>query len=386
MNVDLGQASQLRDALVGRLERQGSIHDPNIAAAMRAVPRHQFVTEFPLTTAYRDEVVPVKSSNGEPISTLSQPSAIATMLEQLRLQPGHRVLEIGAGTGYNAALIAAIVGHGDLVSTIELDDDLAAIARANLKASGFADVRVITRDGFAGAPEHAPFDRIELSVASRLISPNWVEQLVEGGVLVGPIHVKGLPFLTPAVRKEGDRLVSESIRACTFVPMRGKAAIPAARFRLPVRPELRFTWESNDEFPAGLLMRILKKPSRPYGEIPVAWSAAMYLLLTRDNVFYAETEDRRHRGISLFDRRSESLAAVISSSDGWGGTTVVVYGDDDAYTELITGLDEWAKRGHPGLEALQLTFVPSSAPMDMPDAYRIAKPYFDCIASYRRAE
>jgi len=380
---EAAQAERLRHALVAQLERQGTIRSPRIAAAMRAVPRHAFVPALPLTAAYRDEVVPVKISDREPTSTLSQPTAIATMLEQLQLAPGLRVLEVGTGTGYNAALLSVVAGSDDLVTTIDLDADLAERARGHLAACGHAGLRVLAGDGFFGAPARAPFDRIELSVATRVLSPYWLAQLADGGLLVGPLHVKGLPFLTPAFRKHGERLVAESIRACTFVLMRGAAASPPATFRLPVRPELRFVWESSDEFPAGLLTRILKKEGRPRGDIPVAWAAATYVLLTRDDTFYAETDDHQYRGIALFDRDTESLASVISASDGWGSPGVITYGGDTAYDRLGAALDAWTHAGRPGLDALRLTAVPSGAPVALADgAHRIPKPHVDIIAAY----
>jgi methyltransferase of FxLD system len=381
--TDSPETVRLRNALVAQLEREGTIRDTRIAAALRRVPRHAFVPELPAARAYRDEVVPVKYENQEPVSTLSQPSAIVTMLEQLELASGLRVLEVGAGTGYNAALLAELVEADELVSAIDLDDDLTARARRALDATGHAGLRIVTGDGFYGLPQRAPFDRIELSVATRIISPHWVEQLVEGGLLVVPLHLKGLRFLTPAWRKHGDTLRSESIRACTFVLLRGTGAAERATFRLPVRPELRFVWESDDEFPAGLLTRILKREGRARGELPVSWAAATYLLLTHEDAFYAETADRRLRGIALFDRASESLAVLISATDGWGASSAITYGDETAYERLSAALQDWVNQGRPGLRELRLRAVPAGTDVELqPGEHRIPKPYFDLIASY----
>ena len=375
------QAAGLRRAMVAQLEARWVIRNPRIAAATRRVPRHVFVPDVPLNYAYRDEVVPVKYQESKAVITLSQPSAIATMLEQLQVEPGMHVLEVGAGTGYNAALLAELAEGDRLVATIDIDVDLIKNARGVLDAAGYPGVRVITADGFRGAQELAPFDRIELSVATRVISPHLVDQVVDGGLLVGPLHIKGLPFLTPSFRKQGNQLMSESIRVRSFVPLRGEAATTTPTFRLPVRPELRFVWEANDEFPAGLLTRILRDNSRSRGEIPVSWAAATYLLLTDEDAFYAETGDQRMRWIALVDRASESLAAIISSADGWGATAVVTYGPDDAYKRMQRRIEVWVRAVRPGTEALRLTAVPSGEGVK-PEQHRARKPFFDVIASY----
>jgi protein-L-isoaspartate(D-aspartate) O-methyltransferase len=380
---DTPESERLREALIRRLTHENTLRNPRIAAALRSVPRHAFVPASSLEHSYQDTVVPVKYAGDEPISTLSQPSAIVVMLEQLQLEPGMRVLEIGTGTGYNAALLAALVGSKGEVTTVDIDENLTTSAGHILHHIGYSAVNVHAGDGFFGAQEWAPFDRIELSVASDSISPAWIEQMIDGGLLVGPIHVKGLQFLTPAFRKHGPRLVSESVQACRFLPLRGSAAVAGATFRLPVRPELRFVWESPDEFPAGVLMRSLRHEREVQEEISVPWAAAAYVLLTNQDAFFAESEDRRARGIALLDRETESLATIISASDGWGTATVVTYGGDGAHNHLAASIDEWSRRGRPGLKDLRLTAIQSPGPDNLgPGEHLIRKPQFDLIASY----
>ncbi len=380
---DTPESTRLREALVHRLTHQATLRDPRIAAALRTVPRHAFVPDTSLEHSYQDTVVPVKYAGGEPVSTLSQPSAIVVMLEQLQLEPGMRVLEIGTGTGYNAALLAELVGPSGEVTTVDIDEDLSAGAADVLRRVGYGAVNLHMGDGFFGARYWAPFDRIELSVASESISPSWTEQMVDGGMLVGPIHVKGLQFLTPALRKHGSRLVSESVRACSFLPLRGSGAGTGTTFRLPVRPELRFVWESPDEFPAGVLTRILRHEREVRDEVPVAWAAAAYVLLTNEDVFLAESADRRVRGIMLLDRESESLASIISASDGWGTAAVVLYGGDGAHKRLAASIDAWSRRGRPGIEDLRLTAIPSPGAENLGTGeHLIRKPHFDLVAHY----
>ena len=380
---DTRESTRLREALIQKLTHEATLRDPRLVAALRAVPRHVFVPEASLERSYQDAVVPVKYADDELLSTLSQPSAIVVMLEQLQVREGMRVLEIGTGTGYNAALLAELVGPNGHVTTMDIDEDLTSRARRALQHVGHGAVNVHASDGFFGAGEWAPYDRIELSAATQVISPSWVEQLVDGGLLVGPVNVKGLPFLTPAFRKRGPRLVAESMRACSFLALRGSAAAAGATFRLPVRPKLRFVWESPDEFPAGVLTRVFRHKRQVRDEVPIAWGAAAYVLLTNSDAFLTEANDGRVRGISLLDRESESLATIMTSSDGWGTAGVVVYGGDSAHACLAASIDEWAKRGRPGVEALQLTAVPSPGPERLgPGEYLVQKPYYDLIASY----
>ena len=223
-------AEALRAALVETLRARGRLQSPAIAAAFAQVPRHLFVPEVSLEEAYRDTFIATKRQpDGEVISSSSQPEIMAIMLEQLDLQPGQRVLEIGAGTGYNAALLAHVVGDGALVTTLDLDEDIVAGARAHLGAAGVTGVRVVCADGWAGCVEAAPFDRIILTVGAHDISPTWRAQLAPGGRLVLPL---GLPAVQASVAfaERNGILESVSVRPCQFMRLRGSAAIP-------IRPE-----------------------------------------------------------------------------------------------------------------------------------------------------
>ncbi|MFB9180528.1 rRNA adenine N-6-methyltransferase family protein [Dactylosporangium sucinum] len=134
---------------------------PQVEAAFRTVPRHLFLPDVPLEVAYgRKPVVTRRAADGTSVSSASSPKLVATMLEQLAVQPGQRVLEIGAATGINAALLAELVGPTGTVVTIELDDDLAASATESLEAAGYPQVEVIYGDGALGHPDHAAYDLI----------------------------------------------------------------------------------------------------------------------------------------------------------------------------------------------------------------------------------
>src|SRR5213593_736349 len=129
-------AFALHRALIDALVRRNAIKDSRVEAAFRAIPHHLFLPDVPLAEVYRNEAIPTKIVDGEAVSSSSQPEIMAIMLEQLALEPGLRVLEIGAGTGYNAALMAHVVGEKGAVVTMDFDADLVDDARAHLAAAG----------------------------------------------------------------------------------------------------------------------------------------------------------------------------------------------------------------------------------------------------------
>jgi protein-L-isoaspartate(D-aspartate) O-methyltransferase len=213
----------MHQALVDQLKKNGYIHDARAEAAFRAVPRHLFLPGVPLDEVYRDEAIATRSINGQVVSSSSQPTIMAIMLEQLRLQPGHRVLEIGSGTGYNAALMAHIVGETGEVITIDIDEDIVEAARAHLISSGFGNVHVLCADGGLGYPDAAPYDRIILTVNAADITPAWHTQLKPDGRLLLPLVLRG-PQASIAFMPIEDHLESLSVRACGFVGLRGAFA------------------------------------------------------------------------------------------------------------------------------------------------------------------
>lgn len=220
------EAQAARARLARALRDSGRVLTPAIVAAFESVPRHVFVPELPLAQAYQDEALVIKyGADGVPVSSSSQPAMMAIMAEQLDLRPGQRVLEIGTGTGYNAAVLAHIVGPGGRVVTVDIDGGLVARARAGLDATGYPDVRVIQADGGYGDPAGAPFDRIIVTAGAWDIAPAWLEQLTPGGRLVLPLAIRGIQFSVALDRRDG-RWVSASAFRCGFVRMTGAFADP----------------------------------------------------------------------------------------------------------------------------------------------------------------
>jgi protein-L-isoaspartate(D-aspartate) O-methyltransferase len=197
-----------------------------VAGALRVVPRHVFLPEVAPEAAYRDEAIVTKrSADGQPTSSSSQPTIMAIMLDQLGLAPGHRVLEIGAGTGYNAALLKHIVGAAGVVVSIDLDEDVAAGAREHLAAAGCPDVTVVCGDGAAGYPAEAPYDRVIATVGVSDLAPAWLSQLAPGGRIVVPLDLRGAQR-SVAFERAGGCWQSRSVVPCGFMRMRGSLAGP----------------------------------------------------------------------------------------------------------------------------------------------------------------
>jgi protein-L-isoaspartate(D-aspartate) O-methyltransferase len=191
------------------------IRDERVLAAMGKVPRHEFIPRESRRFAYADSPLPIGHDQ-----TISQPFIVAFMTEQLQPQPGDRVLEIGTGSGYQAAVLAELVKE---VCTIEIVKALAERARRDLDRLGYRNVAVKAADGYKGWPEKAPFDAVIVTCAPDHIPKPLIEQLKEGGRMIIPVGPEGaVQSLYVMTKKEG-RMTRESVLPVRFVPMTGEA-------------------------------------------------------------------------------------------------------------------------------------------------------------------
>lgn len=199
------------------------------------MPREKFLPGVDLKTAYAPRPVVIKrAADDTAVSSASSPYIVASMLEQLNIQPGDAVVEIGAATGINAALMAELTGRGGRVVTIEFDDDLATGARDHLTTAGYDTVTVICGDGAFGHAPAAPYDRIIVTAGAWDISAAWWDQLAVGGRIVVPLrlHGSGMTRSVAFDLKTPDHAVSTSAVVCGFVPMRGAAEMGERHVRL----------------------------------------------------------------------------------------------------------------------------------------------------------
>jgi protein-L-isoaspartate(D-aspartate) O-methyltransferase len=209
--------AQARLEMVAQTIQARGISDPDVLRAMRTVPRHQFVPSDYIDQAYEDHPLPIGYGQ-----TISQPYVVAWMTELLKLRPGEKVLEIGTGSGYQAAILAELGGLE--IYSIEIVPELAQSAAARLEATGYSQVKTKQGDGYYGWPEYAPFDAIIVTAAPDHLPAPLVAQLKEGGRLVIPIGPPGeYQTLWKFVNLSG-QLTAYNIGGVSFVPFTGSGA------------------------------------------------------------------------------------------------------------------------------------------------------------------
>lgn len=196
-----------------QIEGRG-IRDKAVIDAMRTVERHKFVPDNMVQSAYDDSPLPIGYGQ-----TISQPYMVAYMTEIIKPKPGHKILEIGAGSGYQAAVLAEII---DSVFTIEIIPELWKSSSERLKKLGYDNVKCMNEDGYYGWEEHAPFDAVVVTAATEFIPPPLIKQLKEGGKMIIPV---GSPFLVQTltlVEKNNGKIRTRSLMPVRFVPFTRK--------------------------------------------------------------------------------------------------------------------------------------------------------------------
>jgi protein-L-isoaspartate(D-aspartate) O-methyltransferase len=242
--------------MVAHLRERGGLTDPRVAAVLGRVPRHVFVPGTDLTEAYADEAIVTRYRDGWPVSSASQPAMVAAMLEQLRLPDGGSVLEVGAGTGYNAALLSALAGASGRVVSIDIDPEVADEARSHLAAAGAANVEVICGDGAQGWPGGAPYDGIIVTAGASDLAPAWASQLAPGGRLVVPLSIRGVQQCVAFTPADG-QLSSVAVCGCQFMPLTGAMANGDQRLPVPGHPGVYLQAAAGTDVDAALVAGVL---------------------------------------------------------------------------------------------------------------------------------
>ena len=363
-----GQAHvrQLIDGYADRLTAEGAIRSPAVERAVRTVRRHRLLETFfhrpvgaaDFTTVDHD---PVRARPGDleliysdtalgtrlverfgarlPASSTSQPSLVADMLELLELTRGARALEIGAGTGYNAALLAELVGDQRLVITVDVAEDVVAQTRRLLTGAGYPGITVLCRDGFDGVGERAPFDRIVATVGCADISPQWAEQLAEDGRLLVPLrHAGGHPLLL--LWREDGGLRGRVARWAGFMDARGQLDADRLWSRGIVEPDDQGAVGERAPWPGFGASETDPGPEDPVEE--------------QDFLFYPGLVDRRAcwapGGVALSDGRNGWATADPSGIRWWR--------DEALADDLDCHHADWLAIGRPTLGDYQVAFVP----------------------------
>ena len=206
-----------RDRLVESLKLRGYVTSKAVETAMRRVPREEFLPPEIREDAYVDTPLPIGEGQ-----TISAPHMVAIMVEHFDLKPGLKVLEIGTGSGYHAAVCAEIIAPDGHIYSMERITSLASFAESNLKKTGYSKlVTVILGDGTKGLPEQAPFDRIFVAAGAPDVPPPLTDQLADGGRLLIPVGGRWYQDLMRVTRK-GKKLETENLGGCIFVPLIGE--------------------------------------------------------------------------------------------------------------------------------------------------------------------
>lgn len=373
------EALIFRQALVGALKNRGDLLDPAIEAALLAVPRHVFLSDLPLERAYADEAVPVKrDADGTVLSSASQPSMIALMLRQLALHPGDNVLEIGAGTGYNAALMQHIVGREGTVTSVEIDKQVADQARVNLQHTGMGEVTIVESDGALGYAPRASYDRIIATAAVWDIPPAWIKQLKPNGILVAPVG--GAAQYSAAFRLQPDgSLYSRQNIPCRFIALRGIASGPPVYRRVnasgltlvsdsigqidPIAAHLLLS-EDGEQNQLGLTLTPAEywQGLLPYLELntPEGFIFAGYVVADNQIAYGMEGS-----GFALIAPGSACFVPFHGQGQAYA------FAGADAFMAMRQVISEWDAAGRPGCDRLRIRLLPKKLDRPAPAAGQV---------------
>jgi protein-L-isoaspartate(D-aspartate) O-methyltransferase len=367
----------LLGAMVEGLKARGSLSDARVEDATRAVPRHEFLRdECTAEEAYTGEVLRVlASSDGGTLSTISDVRSVVGLLQILNLQPGENALEIGLGTGYNAALMAHLVRPG-AVTSVDSEELLVRLAAENLHRLGVDNVRPIARDGWLGDAASGPFDAILATVGVSDLSPHWTGQLRERGRMLVPLWISATVRPGVLFEKRGERFFGRALGTQRYIMLKGRAVddlgdwvIVGDGFWMLRRASVE-AWEVLK----GLLARgpTIEEPFDVEDEGWPSWPT--WLGLEDPNVFIT------NNGLTgLFDLQTPGLA-VVDTSD----RTVRSYGDPATYEHLV----ELVLRRRPSsgkslvgraMSELTVEAVPSGSGVEPPDGWLFSREHYDFI-------
>lgn len=353
-------------SLVAEMKHGGELRDARLEQAFLRVPREAFLPGLPPEQVYVDKAIPIKRDpDGSVVSSSSQPSMMALMIEQLRLAPGMNVLEIGAGSGYNAAIMQEVVGKTGRVTTIEYDPVIAQQAQDNLQRAAMSGIMVVHGDGAAGFDPRAAYDRIIATVGVWDVPSAWVRQLKPRGIIVAPIWLEGWQYSAAFQAQPDGSLFSERNLPCGFVRLKGPLAGPEVEMRVGTGSLVIYTGGSaqfdrqaiamlSEDISEGYLGLRLEARDWTQGLIP-------YLLLTLAQPFiagsyYAAEGQQPYglegSGVAILSRGSVCFIPIHEAG------RALVFGGADALLAAQDVVTAWAQTGKPTLERLRLRLTP----------------------------
>lgn len=372
LHSEKGEIALEKDArdLVGWIEARYRIKDPRVREAFLRVPREVFLSPHPELASssyhqgahwYDDVAWPIKANpQGQPLSSSTQPTLMAMMLDALEIPQAGKILEIGAGSAYNAILMACIAGAGGRVVSLDIEEDVLIKAQAVLAGLELpCPVHLLLRDASEGAPEFSPYDRIICTAATGCIPKPWVEQMESSGRMVVPLLFRGLNFVALLMQSKPRALRADPLFPCGFMPLRGplydESNQPVAIENLP-----------------GFLSRWpgMPLPASLRDSLGMQWNFAFYLACQSPS-FRAAVEKVPHQSPKLpqtlaygFFKEGDRFAAYQADS--------VRFSDPSLARSLLEWCTRWEEEGKPDLRmwSLSVHLEPGSGLFKVRDASR----------------
>jgi len=360
------QIDALHQQLIQTMAKRGVLKDQRVKAAFESVPRHLFLPNVPLEQAYSDAAIGIKKDGGIVISSSSQPTMMAIMLSQLKLERGHNVLEIGTATGYNAAVMQHIVGDHGHVTSVEIEKDLAYSAITHLQNASMSRVNVVHADGVYGYSPRASFDRIVATVGVWDVPPNWLQQLKPDGRLVVPIWLDGVQVSTAFMPEKDGSYLSYENRPCEFVYLRGEAAGPRMTKQVGSTSLYIIADEVEEIDTAALHLLLSDDHAREYlgqvlSQTDFWYGFQLYLMLNEaeDTIFAVYSVAGTQQAYGLEGNGAAIFAAGSAAFLPYAERGAVeVYGGADAYLVAQDQFDEWDRLARPGVPQLRVRLIP----------------------------
>lgn len=358
---------KLRKKLVNLLREKDYLHREDVAKAFLEVKREDFIwslwnktkngwRSFPINEQsltselaeliYRDESIPILIENNTIVSSSSQPAVMSVMIEEADIRSGDRVLEIGTGSGYNAAILSKIVGKEGKVVTLEINETIYNLAKAAFKRSGLLnDVVLLNRDAVEGALEYAPFDAIIVTSSTPEIPHVWFDELKTGGRVIMPYVIRGSEVLIKLSKLNDEVLFGEGIHYVIFTRLKGVSAtkhFPIFKNEFISLKEIIEDYGVEDSLLTRAFNNINTKDRLNF---------AFFLSIHCEDSFSMLTEDEKKvYGIVKEDGEGMGVVAILEDK-------VIKWGAHSAYYEFKKIFEKWKEIGKPGLKDYKIVFV-----------------------------
>jgi protein-L-isoaspartate(D-aspartate) O-methyltransferase len=337
----------------------GFIQSKEVKSAFLTTPRHLFLPEVDLKEAYTDGSVITKQIGIVPTSSSTAPSLMASMLEILHLKKGLKVLEIGTGTGYNAAILAKLVDDPENVFSVDIDKDTIKEAGQNLLKIGCGDITLRCVDGADGLPQYAPYDRIIVTASVKTIPQPLVDQLKVGGIIVLPIWFNGTQIAPSLQKQKGGSFIGTSTMIGGYMELRSKSYQKAAS-KLLVCSENPSLFKESEVI--SLLKKSYKEKALPFSGILPPRASNFYVFLALHEPKSVEIFlDDNIKGLNFGDSAAgivdlKNNSACLFTRDN----KLLVYGNDGAHQKMLKHLKLWDELKRPFVDRLQLFYYPKS--------------------------